>query len=138
MYSLSREWVYRDIKPTIFAEELLLDTTTGKPPMDYKFYCFNGAPIFIQVDVDRFLLISAVFDLHWNLQSYDLLSIRYLPLDPSILTRWLMLLINYVPTFHLSGLTCIRFLKLSSVSSLFIPKRLGTIFHPLKTSAWVP
>ena len=71
MYSLSREWVYRDIKPTIFAEELLLDTTTGKPPMDYKFYCFNGTPMFIQVDVDRFSSHKRCFyDLHWNLQSF--------------------------------------------------------------------
>ena len=38
-----REWVYRDIKPRIIAEEMLEDET-GHELQDYKFWCFNGTP----------------------------------------------------------------------------------------------
>lgn len=44
VYASSREYAYRDIKPKVFAEELLGDAIT-----DYKFYCFNGEPKFLYV-----------------------------------------------------------------------------------------
>lgn len=38
---LNGEWVYKDIKPLIFAEELLIPAI-GTKIIDYKFFCFNG------------------------------------------------------------------------------------------------
>lgn len=40
---LSREWPYKDVKPRIMAEELLIDDQQSDLA-DYKFYCFNGEP----------------------------------------------------------------------------------------------
>jgi hypothetical protein len=53
LYWTTREWVYKDIKPRIICERYLRDES-GRPPMDYKIFCFNGTPSFIQVDADRF------------------------------------------------------------------------------------
>jgi hypothetical protein len=51
-YEESREWVYRDIKARVIAEELLNDGM-GISPTDYKFYCFGGQPEFVEVDIGR-------------------------------------------------------------------------------------
>ena len=40
-YYKSLEWVYKDIKPRIIVEKLI-NTSDGKPPKDYKVFCFNG------------------------------------------------------------------------------------------------
>jgi len=48
-----REWLYKNIRPRIVAEELISDGT-GKDLKDYKFFCFGGEPKFIKVDLDRF------------------------------------------------------------------------------------
>lgn len=42
-YYQNREWVYRDIRPKVFAEEYIQDDTDGIL-LDYKFFCFNGVP----------------------------------------------------------------------------------------------
>lgn len=46
------EWAYKNIKPRIIFEELL--EFEGNTPDDYKFFCFNGKPQFIQIDKGRF------------------------------------------------------------------------------------
>jgi hypothetical protein len=46
------EWPYENITPYVIFEELL--EIHGRIPVDYKFFCFNGEPRFIQVDTDRF------------------------------------------------------------------------------------
>lgn len=48
-----REWPYKNVKPRIIAEELMVDES-GKELKDYKIFCFDGNPRFIQVDYDRF------------------------------------------------------------------------------------
>ena len=48
-----REYQYAGIKNQIYCEELL-PWQNGKPPMDYKFMCTNGNPLFVWVDTDRF------------------------------------------------------------------------------------
>ena len=53
-FSLGREWAYQGIKPLITAEKLLTDES-GKDLKDYKVFCFNGVPRFIQIDYDRFV-----------------------------------------------------------------------------------
>ena len=42
-YYKCREWVYKDIKPRIIADQLL-DDGSGHELIDYKFWCFNGEP----------------------------------------------------------------------------------------------
>lgn len=52
-YYRTREWQYKNIKPRIIVEKLLLDENDNIP-YDYKFICMNGKVEFIQVDMDRF------------------------------------------------------------------------------------
>ena len=52
-YYRTREWQYKNIKPRIIVEKLLLDENNNIP-FDYKFICMNGKVNFIQVDMDRF------------------------------------------------------------------------------------
>ena len=48
-FYLSREWQYKHIEPKLICEELL-----EYEIKDYKVFCSNGKPIYIQVDSDRF------------------------------------------------------------------------------------
>lgn len=64
---------YSRIKPLILAEELLIDDETakqGKLLIDYKFYCINGEPRYVQVMYDRTPNTHDVklqlFDMNWN------------------------------------------------------------------------
>lgn len=69
-YFLAREWAYKDIRPRVIAERLLVDPRWGVPP-DYKVFCFNGEPRFIQVDTDRFSGHRRdCFDLSWQLAPF--------------------------------------------------------------------
>jgi hypothetical protein len=52
-YWQRREWVYKNIKPRIIAEKLMVDES-GIDLKDYKLYCFNGEPKIINVIFDRF------------------------------------------------------------------------------------
>ena len=49
----SREWPYKDVKPRIIIEKLMVDKINDDL-MDYKFLCFNGEPKYIEVMSDRF------------------------------------------------------------------------------------
>ncbi|MGB6153232.1 MAG: ATP-grasp fold amidoligase family protein, partial [Pricia sp.] len=51
-YWSSREWQYKNIKPTIVVEKLLQDSQ-GNIPFDYKLHCFNGKVRMISVDSGR-------------------------------------------------------------------------------------
>ena len=42
-----REWPYKNVRPCVFAEELI-DAPEGEIT-DYKFFCFNGEPLFLYV-----------------------------------------------------------------------------------------
>ncbi len=63
------EWNYAHQTPTIVVEKLL---TSSVPSLrDYKFFCFNGDPEFVQVDVDRFTNHRRCFyDTDWNKQPF--------------------------------------------------------------------
>ncbi len=72
-YKLGREWVYKDIEPKIFCEELLIDNE-GKIPKDFKIFCFNGTAKYIQIDLDRFSNHQRVFyDTNWIKQEFNIL-----------------------------------------------------------------
>ena len=51
-YLHGREWPYKDVKPRIIAEKFMSDENAENPErglVDYKFYCFEGAPQFAYV-----------------------------------------------------------------------------------------
>lgn len=51
-YYASQEWQYKNIKPCIIVEKLLMDKN-GKIPNDYKLHCINGKVEFVYCSVDR-------------------------------------------------------------------------------------
>lgn len=64
-YNAGREYVYKDIKPRIIIEKYL--NFNGESLNDYKFFCFNGNPQFIQVDIDRFTNHTRnLYDTSWQ------------------------------------------------------------------------
>lgn len=68
-----REKPYKDIKPRIIAEKLLeYDTDQcGEDLPDYKFYCFNGQPMYCQVIRNRGKNECIDFyDMDWNLMPF--------------------------------------------------------------------
>ncbi|XLS28029.1 ATP-grasp fold amidoligase family protein [Flavobacteriaceae bacterium M23B6Z8] len=46
------EWAYKDVKPRLLAEKYLSEMGKGAIS-DYKFYCFDGEPRFLQIDLER-------------------------------------------------------------------------------------
>ncbi len=48
LYVFGREWNYKNIKPRIIIEKFL----DYKPLNDYKFMCYNGIPLYIQLNND--------------------------------------------------------------------------------------
>ena len=69
-YYYGREYVYKNIKPRIICEKYLEDS--NQELLDYKIYCFNGTPKFIQIDVDRFTNhTSNYYDTYWNEMSFQ-------------------------------------------------------------------
>lgn len=50
-YWSSREWPYKDVKPRIIAEQYIEDPQGDLK--DYKFFCFNGEPMYLFVASDR-------------------------------------------------------------------------------------
>lgn len=51
-YRGGMEWAYKDIKPRFVLEKYLNEFDKGSIT-DYKFYCFNGKPKFLEVHLDR-------------------------------------------------------------------------------------
>ena len=63
-YHKYREWPYKDVKPQIFAEELLAEvkddniqtkSVKNSEIFDYKFFCFDGKVKFYKIDFGRFI-----------------------------------------------------------------------------------
>lgn len=74
-YPYLRERQYRDIRPRLVVEELLLDDH-GRIPADYKLLCLTGAQtqtIIVEVDLDRHTNhCRNLYDLDWNRLPFDL------------------------------------------------------------------
>lgn len=69
-YKQSKEWQYKNIKPCILAEKLLMEAN-GNLPFDYKFHCFHGKVKVIQVDIDRFSNHKRnLYTANWELQPF--------------------------------------------------------------------
>lgn len=75
-----REWHYAQMKPRIVCEKYLEDKSGGL--MDYKFFCFNGEPRFMQLNVDRGLPSATqnYYDLDWKLLPFG----KSLPHNPKV------------------------------------------------------
>lgn len=71
-YYWSREYQYKNIKPCVIIERLVLKKD-GQLPFDYKLYCFNGKAKVIAVDKDRGLKSKSRhwFDADWNKLDID-------------------------------------------------------------------
>lgn len=64
-YYWSYEWQYKNIEPKIICEKYL--EQIDEQIYDYKFFCFNGIPKYIQVDIDRFSNHKrCIYDTNWN------------------------------------------------------------------------
>ncbi len=72
-YRKGLEWAYKNITPRIIAEKYL-DEIDKEVILDYKFWCFNGVPKFLHVDVERGITNRRrFFDLNWNkLEIYNI------------------------------------------------------------------
>lgn len=68
IFAISREWSYKDIKPNVIVEEYLEDMeNTFEEINDYKFFCFNGKPLYVVLDVDRHTGHKRnIYDIDWN------------------------------------------------------------------------
>lgn len=65
-YRGGMEWAYKDIKPRFILEKYLSEFDKGSIT-DYKFYCFDGKPKFVEVHLDRNQNHqSAFYDLEFN------------------------------------------------------------------------
>jgi len=60
------EYAYKNIPPRLIIENLMMDES-GEIPKDFKLYCYDGEPMFIQVDFDRLTNHTRNFyNLQWN------------------------------------------------------------------------
>ena len=64
-YTKKREWAYKDILPRIVCEKYMQNEDGSLN--DYKFYCFNGEPLFIQADFNKYSGHGrAFYDSEWQ------------------------------------------------------------------------
>jgi TupA-like ATPgrasp len=71
-YHVGREANYKSLKPKVIVEPLIFESANLE---DYKFFCLNGMPQMIQVDLDRRLVHKRkFFDADWNELDF---SIKY-------------------------------------------------------------
>ena len=69
-YYIGREYPYKNVPRRIIAEQYMKDNKT-KELRDYKFFCFNGKPIYCQVISDRTTNECIdFFDMNWNHQPF--------------------------------------------------------------------
>ena len=69
-FYVGREWVYKQVRPRIMAEEYIRDTEGEDHLTDYKIHCFNGEPKLILVCKNRFGqsgIEESFFNENWEL-----------------------------------------------------------------------
>lgn len=69
-YNWGREWPYKDVKRRIIAEKYMENGKEGLH--DYKIWCFNGEPIYIQYITGRVgkATYERFYDVNWNPQEF--------------------------------------------------------------------
>lgn len=67
-HNLGREWAYYGLQSRIVIERYLENREAPEAGItDYKFFCFNGEPLFVVVDVDRYIGHKRNFyDVDWT------------------------------------------------------------------------
>lgn len=76
-----REYPYKNVKPRIIAEQYMVDES-GFELKDYKIFCFNGIPRFIEVDFNRFKGHKRnIYSTSWELLPFEIQD----PSNPAIL-----------------------------------------------------
>ncbi len=69
-YYFGRERPYRKCPPRIVVEQHLADIADSDI-RDFKFFCFDGQPRYVQIDVDRYAHHrQAFYDMQWNKQRF--------------------------------------------------------------------
>lgn len=78
-YLVSREWNYKHIPPKVVIEEVI-KTPNGEPLRDFRFFCFDGEPKLLMMDVGV-LNDDGVYQANYPRNIYDmdfnLLSIKW-------------------------------------------------------------
>lgn len=66
-YNVMREWHYKYITPRVLIMENI-SGADGKAPWDYKFFCFDGEPYVVALDLERFgdTTMRNVYDMDWK------------------------------------------------------------------------
>jgi len=65
-YWVHREWPYKNVKPRIICEKYMVDES-GYELKDYKIFCFNGKPEYVEVDFNRQVEHKLnPYDFDWN------------------------------------------------------------------------
>lgn len=71
-YYMRREWPYKNVKPLIIAEEYM-ENDSKNGLYDYKVWCFNGKPTYVQFISGRLgdKTYEGFYDTDWNLQDFS-------------------------------------------------------------------
>ena len=83
IYWSGREWVYKDMPRHIVVEKYLDD---GDGDLrDYKFYCFNGEPRVMQLEIGRGSdgNVRNFYDMDWNLMPFG----KTIPHSPEVIVE---------------------------------------------------
>ncbi len=91
-YYKAKEWQYKNIKPQIIIEKLLIENNFIIPD-DYKFNCFNGKLGFAEVHIDRYIdYRKNCYDSDWNILNCEWGAKRGREIKkPELLTQMILL-----------------------------------------------
>ena len=69
-YHAEREANYKHLRPKVIVEPIIFGRSNIE---DFKFFCFNGKPRLVQVDIDRYTNHTRkFFDREWNEQPFSM------------------------------------------------------------------
>lgn len=77
-FKRTREWPYKDIKPRIIIDKFL-DDHTGTELRDYKFWCFNGRPVYMYCTIKASNVFENFYDMDFNVVDIDHGFKRHVP-----------------------------------------------------------
>lgn len=64
-YNIAREWPYKNVPHRIIIDKFL-DDHTGSELRDYKFWCFNGRPVYMYCTVKAKEIYENFYDMDFN------------------------------------------------------------------------
>lgn len=65
-YGANYEWVYKDVRPRVLIDKYLEDNSGNSVLQDYKFWCFNGAPLYMYMTVKDQNIYENFYDMDFN------------------------------------------------------------------------